>query len=504
LFRQATYDEPLLFELGAEGRTGDLLSISQSDKRSITLPKDMVRQSLSLPNVSQVEIVRHFTKLSQMNWGVDIGPYPLGSCTMKYNPKIDEDYGNHSLVQQLHPDQGEETLQGALELMWNLEGMLCGLTGMDKYTLQPAAGAQGELTGCLIMKRHHDLTGKNRDEIIVPDSAHGTNPASAAMAGFKVVVVRTRDDGMTDLEMLKGVVGKRTVGLMMTNPNTLGIYEAGAREIAGIVHDAGGLMYYDGANLQGMMGWSRPGDLGFDIVHLNLHKTFSTPHGGGGPGAGPVGVKRELVGLLPVPTVGSKGGSYFFEWGTSKSIGRMRGGYCSFPVLVRAYIYLLSMGWEGLRLSCGISVLNTNYFAKKISGIKGFSIPFGESARKHEVVVSANVMREETGVGAIDVAKGLLDAGLHPPTVHFPLIVKEALMFEFTDTETKENIDRYVKALREISALAYSNPRVLKTAPHNTSVGRLDEVRANHPKTLCLSQMMLNRLAKKREETAGK
>jgi glycine dehydrogenase subunit 2 len=490
VFRQAVHDEPLICELGAEGRVGDLTGITRRGRVGPALPRWMSRTSLNLPSVSQLEVVRHFTKLSQMNWGVDIGPYPLGSCTMKYSPKINEEFGNHDLVQNIHPDQGEETLQGSLELLHRLEAMLCELTGMGRFSLQPAAGAQGELTGCLIMRRRHILAGEERDEIVVPDSAHGTNPASAAMAGFKVVVVRTGEDGTTDLEMLKGVVGKRTVGLMMTNPNTLGIYEARAGEIAEIVHDAGGLMYYDGANLQGMMGWARPGDLGFDIVHLNLHKTFSTPHGGGGPGAGPVGVKEGLAELLPVPTVGRKAGRYFLDWGTPKSIGRMRAGYGSFPVLVRAYAYLLSMGWDGLRLSCGIAVLNTNYFVKRLRGIRGFSIPFGEALRKHEVVVSASTLYNETGVGAIDIAKRLLDAGLHPPTIHFPLIVKEALMFEFTDTETKENIDMYVETLREISRLAYSDPRTLKSAPQNTSVGRLDEVRANHPRTMRLSYRM--------------
>ncbi len=458
------------------------------------LPEGMMRDRLSLPSLSQLEVVRHFTRLSQMNWGVDVGPYPLGSCTMKYNPRINEEYANHGAVQNLHPGQGEGALQGSLELLYRLEAMLRGLTGMERFTLQPAAGAHGELTGCLIMRRHHLLAGEERDEVVVPDSAHGTNPASAAMAGFKVIVVRTGTDGLTDVETLKGAVGKRTAGVMMTNPNTLGIFESGACEIAGVVHDAGGLMYYDGANLQGIMGWARPGDLGFDIVHLNLHKTFSTPHGGGGPGAGPVGVTGELAELLPSPTVRREGEAYAWNWGTPKSVGRVRGGYGSFPVLVRAYVYLLSMGLEGLRLSCGISVLNTNYFAKRVSGIRGFSMPFGTGPRKHEVVISAGGLREDTGVGALDVAKGLLDFGLHPPTIYFPLIVKEALMFEFTDTETKENIDRYADALREISRMAYEDPGKLKSAPHNTSVGRLDDVRANHPRTVCLSERMRKRL----------
>lgn len=504
MFRQAAYGEPLIYELGATGRVGDLASVRSGVKTGPYIPEVLRRGGLNLPSLSQPEVVRHFTRLSQMNWGVDVGPYPLGSCTMKYNPKINEEYGNHKMVQTIHPEQGEESIQGALEILYKLEAMLTELTGMRRFTLQPAAGAQGEITGCIIIRKHHILAGEERDEIIVPDSAHGTNPASAAMAGFKVVVVRTGEDGTTDLEALKGAVGRRTAGMMMTNPNTLGIYESASREIAGIVHDAGGLMYYDGANLQGIMGWARPAELGYDIVHLNLHKTFSTPHGGGGPGAGPVGVKEDLVELLPVPTVGKEGGRYFLDWGTPRSIGSVRGGYGSFPVLVRAYVYLLSMGWEGLRLSCGISVLNTNYFAKKVSGIKGFSIPFGSALRKHEVVVSAESLLKETGISALDVAKCLLDRGLHPPTIYFPLIVKEALMFEFTDCETKEDIDRYVEALREISAIAYSRPQTLKSAPLNTSVGRLDEVRANHPRTICLSERMRRRPSKKIDAGAGK
>jgi glycine dehydrogenase subunit 2 len=310
------------------------------------------------------------------------------------------------------------------------------------------------------------------------------------MTGFKVVEVQTGEDGCIDLELLKGAVTSSTAGLMMTNPNTLGLFEKRVCEIAEVVHNAGALMYYDGANLQGIIGRARPSDFGFDIVHLNLHKTFSTPHGGGGPGSGPVGVKENLKGFLPVPTVVNKGGEYQLDWGKPESIGKIRGSYGSFPILVRAYAYLLSMGAEGLRLACNIAVLNTNYFAKKVSVIKGFTIPFGDAFRKHEVVVSAEKMMKETGVTALDVAKALLDRGLHSPTIYFPLIVKEALMFEFTETETKENIDRYVDTLKEISDKAYAEPASIKSAPQNASVSRLDEVRANHPRTMLLSYRM--------------
>ncbi|MDD1766503.1 MAG: aminomethyl-transferring glycine dehydrogenase subunit GcvPB [Candidatus Methanomethyliaceae archaeon] len=496
MFRQAFFIEPLIFEMSRDGRVGVLLKEGRADtikgrlkERDSSLER-ILRGRLNLPEVSQIEVVRHFTRLSQMNWGIDLGPYPLGSCTMKYNPRINEDLAWLDEVQQVHPNQGLESIQGALKLLYRLDSMLSSITGMYKFTLQPAAGAQGELTGCLIIRKYHEKKEVKRDEIIVPDSAHGTNPASAAMAGFKVVEVQTGEDGCIDLELLKGAVTNKTAGLMMTNPNTLGLFERGVCEIAEVMHNAGALMYYDGANLQGIIGRARPGDLGFDIVHLNLHKTFSTPHGGGGPGSGPVGVKEYLKDFLPVPTVVNKGGGYQLDWGKPESIGKIRGGYGSFPVLVRAYAYLLSMGAEGLRLSCNIAVLNTNYFAKKVSVIKGFTIPFGGAFRKHEVVVSAEKMTKETGVTALDVAKALLDRGLHSPTIYFPLIVKEALMFEFTDTETKENIDRYVGTLKEISDKAYAEPASIKRAPQNTSVSRLDEVRANHPRTMLLSYRM--------------
>ncbi|MBC7112810.1 MAG: aminomethyl-transferring glycine dehydrogenase subunit GcvPB [Candidatus Methanomethyliales bacterium] len=488
MFRQARFNEPLILEMGQNGRIGSNIEECELDINGI--PRELLRSDLNLPEVSEVEVVRHFTRLSQMNWGVDLGPYPLGSCTMKYNPRLNEELAWLDEVQLIHPLQ---EMEGALEIMYKLDIALSSLTGMKRFTLQPAAGANGEFTGCLIMRKYHKDNNQERDEIIVPDSAHGTNPASAAMAGFKVVEIPTGRDGLIDLEILKEAVSSRTAGLMMTNPNTLGIFEKNALEIAEIIHDAGALMYYDGANLQGILGIARPGDLGFDIVHLNLHKTFSTPHGGGGPGSGPVGVKEHLEEYLPIPLVKFNGKGYELEWDRPKSIGKVRGWYGSFPVLVKAYTYLLSMGIEGLRLSCKIAVLNTNYFAKKVSTIRGFSLPFGEVYRKHEVVISAENLAKETGVTALDVAKALLDRGLHPPTIYFPLIVKEALMFEFTDTETKENIDLYISALKEISDIAYSNPSQLKEAPKNTSIGRLDEVFANHPKTMCLSYRMLKK-----------
>ncbi|MEM4530174.1 MAG: aminomethyl-transferring glycine dehydrogenase subunit GcvPB [Candidatus Methanomethylicaceae archaeon] len=482
--KQASFKEPIIFELGGKGRIGEYI-----ENLEIEIPKELMRENLNLPELSQIEVVRHFTKLSQMNWGVDLGPYPLGSCTMKYNPRINEDLAWMDEVQWIHPLQDE--VQGILELMYKLEKALASITGMSRFTLQPAAGANGEFTGCLIIRKYHKDRGEDRDEIIIPDSAHGTNPASAAMAGFKIIEIKTNEEGLVDLEELKNAVGRKTAGLMMTNPNTLGIFEKYVKEIAEIIHDAGGLMYYDGANLQGILGIARPGDFGFDIVHLNLHKTFSTPHGGGGPGSGPVGVKDFLVDYLPIPIVDFDGEKYYLNWNIKKTIGKVKGWYGNIPVLVRAYAYLLSMGIKGLKLSCKAAVVNTNYFMKKVSNIRGITIPFGNAYRKHEVVISVEKLTKETGVTALDVAKALLDKGLHAPTIYFPLIVKEALMFEFTDTETKENIDKYIEALKEICETAYKNPELLKNTPKNTSITRLDEVYANHPKTMCLSYRML-------------
>ncbi|MEM0232004.1 MAG: aminomethyl-transferring glycine dehydrogenase subunit GcvPB, partial [Candidatus Methanomethyliaceae archaeon] len=311
--KQASFKEPIIFELGGKGRIGEYI-----ENLEIEIPKELMRENLNLPELSQIEVVRHFTKLSQMNWGVDLGPYPLGSCTMKYNPRINEDLAWMDEVQWIHPLQDE--VQGILELMYKLEKALASITGMSRFTLQPAAGANGEFTGCLIIRKYHKDRGEDRDEIIIPDSAHGTNPASAAMAGFKIIEIKTNEEGLVDLEELKNAVGRKTAGLMMTNPNTLGIFEKYVKEIAEIIHDAGGLMYYDGANLQGILGIARPGDFGFDIVHLNLHKTFSTPHGGGGPGSGPVGVKDFLVDYLPIPIVDFDGEKYYLNWNLKKTI----------------------------------------------------------------------------------------------------------------------------------------------------------------------------------------
>ena len=498
MFRQARWIEPLIFELSTPGRVGHMPpEVDDEVKRVVgdvfkLIPENLRRSEINLPELSEVDVSRHYTRLSQMNYGVDLGPYPLGSCTMKYNPKVNEELASLDDVAWIHPYQDESTIQGALELMYMVEKWLAEITGMHRVTLQPSAGAHGEYVGCLIIRAYHEFNGEpHRDEMIVPDSAHGTNPASASMAGFKVIVVPSAEDGCVDLDALKAAVSDRTAGLMLTNPNTLGIFEEHILEIAEVIHEAGGLLYYDGANLNGIMGKVRPGDMGFDIVHINVHKTFSTPHGGGGPGAGPVGVAEELEKFLPVPVVEFDGERYYLDYDRPYSIGKVRSFYGNFAVLVKTAAYILSMGARGLREAAELSVLNTNYFLKKMSGVKGFTLPYSpDKPRKHECVISAEPMLRETGVRALDVAKRLLDHGLHAPTMYFPLIVKEALMIEFTDTESKENIDRYVEVLKEISEEAYSDPSKVTSAPTNTAVERLDEVKASHPRTMCLSWRM--------------
>ncbi len=477
-FRQALWDEPLIFELSRDGKVGYTLPRPIEDI-DVDVPSPIKRKNEpELPQLSEPEIVKHYTRLSEMNYGVDSGIYPLGSCTMKYNPKINEEIASHPGVAYIHPYQDERTVQGALQIMWELEQWLKEITGMDRFTLQPAAGANGEFTGVSIIRAYHLDNGEpQRDEMLVPDSAHGTNPASAAMAGFRVIEIPSNEDGTVDLEALEQAVGERTAGLMLTNPNTLGIFEDDILEIAKIVHKAGGLLYYDGANLNALLGRVRPGDMGFDIVHLNLHKTFSTPHGGGGPGSGPVGVKDFLRDYLPVPLVSYDGERYYLDYNVPKSIGKVKELYGNFAVLVKALTYLKMLGKEGLRMTSGLAVLNANYLTRKLIGTKGYELPYKE-LRKHETVFSAEPMKKETGVTAMDVAKRLLDFGMHAPTVYFPLIVHEALMIEPTETASKEELDAYVEALKRISQEAYSNPELVKSAPHSTAIRRTDDVLA--------------------------
>ncbi len=430
-----------------------------------------------------------------MNYGVDSGFYPLGSCTMKYNPKINDVVAGVPDISELHPNQDEEAIQGMLEILYTLTRWLAEITGTHEVCLQPSAGAQGELLGALIMRACHKSSGSadQRTELIVPDSAHGTNPASGTMAGFKIIVVPSNQNGTVDLRALKAAVSSDTAGLMLTNPNTLGLFEEDIAEIADIIHEAGGLLYYDGANLNAILGKTRPGDMGYDIVHINIHKTFGTPHGGGGPGAGPIGVSKELAKFLPVPQIAfdKERNHYRLDFDKPESIGKIRSFYGNIAVLLRAYAYIISMGSEGLAEAAEISVLNANYLVKKLSGIRGFELPFAKGRpRKHECVFSVKSMYKETGVRARDVAKRLLDYGVHSPTTYFPLIVDEALMIEPTESMEKEELDRFFQALKKISDEAYSNPDLVKNAPYNASVTRLDEVKASHPKTMILSWRM--------------
>jgi len=500
MFRQAKWDEPVLFERSRPGTIGySLPEPSNAIKKMLpkplsTIPKSLQRKTPPpLPELSEPEVVQHFVRLSQMNYSVDLGLYPLGSCTMKYNPPMNEEVVKNPQFAQSHPYQDCKTLQGVLRILFELQQWLSEITGMDQHSLQPSAGAQGELAGVLIIRAFHEDRGEleTRRHIIVPDSAHGTNPASAAMGGFDVVVVPSNQRGQVDLQALESAVSEQTAGLMLTNPNTLGLFEQEIETIASIVHKAGGLLYYDGANLNANLGRVRPGDMGFDIIHTNLHKTFATPHGGGGPGAGPVGVKQQLAAYLPVPVISFDGAQYYSDIDRPKSIGRLHSFHGNTAVLLKAYAYIMRMGWQGLQAVSNHAVLNANYLMKQIEGIKGFSIPFATGEwRKHEVVVSAKPLERDTGVNARDVAKALLDRGLHAPTFYFPAIVEEALMIEPTETFSKAELDRFIEALREIAKQAYTNSKLITSAPHNTSINRLDEVKAAHPRSMTLTWRM--------------
>lgn len=486
---------PLLMELGAPGRRAYLLPELDVPARPVDelIPSPYLRtEPAPLPELSELEVVRHYTGLSRRNHGVDVGFYPLGSCTMKYNPKVNEDLAFLPGFASLHPYQPEETVQGALQLMYELEQYLCEIAGLHRATLTPAAGAHGELTGLMLIKAYQEDRGEgHRDEIIIPDSAHGTNPASAAMCGYKVVEVKSNDRGGVCVDALREVVGPQTAGLMLTNPNTLGLFEEDILTISKVVHDAGGLLYYDGANANAIMGKCRPGDMGFDVVHFNLHKTFSTPHGGGGPGSGPIAVRENLIPFLPVPVVERRkeavqekaspeelSRQFFLDSNRPKSIGKVKGFHGNFLVLVRAYAYIRSMGPEGLRLASEDAVLSANYLMRGLSPF--FDLPYDRIC-KHEFVISARRQKAE-GVAAQDIAKRLLDYGIHAPTVYFPLIVEEALMIEPTETESKAALDAFLEVMIKIAQEAKESPEGLTTAPHHTVVGRLDETQAaRHP-----------------------
>jgi len=468
MYHSAVYDEPLLSELSGNKR--------EHYVKLSSLPPSLQRKTrVDIPDLDETQIVRHFFHLSQMNFGIDSGIYPLGSCTMKYNPKICEEISRWEQFASLHPYQHESTVQGALHVMYELEHILCEITGVDSFTLQPAAGAQGEFTGLLLTRAYHEYQKETgRTEVILPDTSHGTNPASAAMAGYTVVEIPSTKEGTVDLNMLEKALSEKTACFMLTNPNTLGIFEADILEIARLVHKAGALLYYDGANMNAIMGKARPGDMGFDIVHLNLHKTFSTPHGGGGPGAGPVGVKKFLERFLPVPRIVKQNDVYMFEYACPDSIGKIKAGYGNFSAILKAYVYILLMGGNGLQETSEVAVLNANYMKRKLVDSKHYTMPYCDH-RKHEFVLSCEQLLNKKGIRALDVAKRLLDYGFHPPTVYFPLIVKEALMIEPTESESKKMLDIYIETLLKI---AEEDPALVKNAPHQTPVKRIDEVGA--------------------------
>ncbi len=467
-----------IFDRGRPGRVG--LSLPEPDVETKPLeeliPKELLRQEAPrLPEVSQVELVRHYTDLSMVNYGVDTGMYPLGSCTMKYNPRVNEEVARLPRFALAHPLQGEELSQGILRLMSELGELLKGIAGLPAITLQPAAGAHGEFTGMLLLKRYFEDHGEldKRKKILLPDSAHGTNPASAHIAGFDVIEIPSDGRGMVDLRALKDHLDESVAGIMLTVPNTLGIFEEDILEITRLVHDVGGFCYFDGANLNSILGRAAPGDFGVDIVHFNLHKTFSTPHGGGGPGSGPVAVAERLAPYLPVPIVRERDGRYVLDYNLPKSIGRMHSFYGNFSVMVRAYTYIRMLGDEGLRAVSAGAVLSANYLKEKLRA--HYELPYDRLC-KHEFVLSSRGLGE--GVHTVDIAKRLIDYGFHPPTVYFPLIVPEALMIEPTETVSKEELDEFAEALIQIAREAKANPEMLKTAPHTTIVGRLDEVKA--------------------------
>jgi glycine dehydrogenase subunit 2 len=468
--------EPLIFELSRPGRCA--AALPQLDVPFADLPAGLVRDDLPLPEVSEPDLIRHYTRLSQLNYGVDTGFYPLGSCTMKYNPKINEELARLPGLTDIHPYQPKETVQGALFLMYHLQEFLKEIGGFATVSLQPAAGAHGELTGVLMMRAYHlDRGEKQRDVILVPDSAHGTNPASTTMSGLRVVEIPSDARGNVDLAALAAACdehGGRLVGMMLTNPNTLGLFDEHLEEVVALVHERGGLMYGDGANMNALLGIARPGDLGFDVLHYNLHKTFGTPHGGGGPGSGPVGASERLADFMPGPLVGRVADLTYGFVTPPKSIGRVKSFYGQFGVLVRAYTYIRMLGPAGLRRVAEHAVLNANYLKSRVRGI--YPIPYDRTCM-HEFVCEGRV-EGVPDVRALDISKRLMDYGFHPPTNYFPLIVHEALMIEPTETESKETLDAFADALLRIAEEARADPALLHDAPHSAPVRRLDEVRA--------------------------
>lgn len=462
-------------------KSNGVVGIALTDKEEDLsfLDKKFVRNgNIGLPNVSELDAMRHYKELSDKNFCIEKGFYPLGSCTMKYNPKVNEFLAGLENFVNLHPLSDDNDCQGALELMFKLQEALKKITGMDAVTLQPSAGAHGELTGMMVIKKYFEVKGEKRKKVIIPDSAHGTNPASAHLCGFDVVPVKSNEKGQVDIDALKALLDSDVAGIMMTNPNTLGIYEENVLEISKLMHENGSLLYYDGANFNAIMGYTNPKLMGFDVVHLNLHKTFSTPHGGGGPGAGPVCVVEKLKEYLPVPTVAFDGKKYYRNYNLEHSIGSVKGFYGNFGVLVRAYAYILMMG-DNLKEASENAVLNANYLKEKLKG--SYLLPYDEPCM-HEFVLSGEKQKHENGVSTLNIAKALMDENTHPPTVYFPLIVHEAIMIEPTESENKEVLDEFVNAMLKIAEEAKTNPEKVISAPHSTPVKRLDEtLAARHP-----------------------
>lgn len=475
------YYDKLIFELSKEGRKGYTLPENRLKNYSLTaLPENLKRkEEAELPEVSEFDVVRHYTNISNKNFGVDTGFYPLGSCTMKYNPKINEEICSLPSFTGLHPLQPDSTTQGALEVYYNLSHALAEISGLAEFTLNPFAGAHGELTGLMVMRQYHMKRGDlKRTKVIVPDSAHGTNPASAAVCGLQIVEVKSKPNGRIDVEDLKPLLDDTIAGIMMTNPNTLGLFETEILEIAKLVHECGGLLYYDGANLNPLLGKCRPGDMGFDIMHINLHKTFSTPHGGGGPGDGPVGVAKNLVEYLPNPQVRKAEDGTFYLHRSEDSLGRVSGFVGNFGVLMRAYTYILTLGKEYIKYVGPLATLNANYIKESLKDC--YYLPI-EGVCKHEFVFDG-LLDKSTGVTTLDVAKRLLDYGYHAPTIYFPLLFHQSIMIEPTETESLETLDEFIAITRKVAKEAIECPDEVKSAPHNTPVRRLDETTAaKHP-----------------------
>lgn len=474
----------LIFEKSRNGRSAGSIPAADVVEVNIeeVIDKKYLRTELDLPEIAEVDLIRHYTNLSRRNFGVDLGFYPLGSCTMKYNPKINENAAVLPGFTGLHPYVDDDAAQGNLQLMDEMQQYLCRIFGMAAFTLQPAAGAHGELTGMMMIKKYFEKKGEKRDYILIPDAAHGTNPASSALSGFEIVTVHSNGDGGVDIDHLRSLMTKDVAALMLTNPNTLGLFERNIEEVSRIVHEKGGLIFGDGANANAFVGVTRPGDLGFDVIQLNLHKTFSTPHGGGGPGSGPVGVGVELVNFLPVPRIVKTEGGYRWMENFPDSIGRVRAFYGNFSVIVKAYAYIRSLGAKNLKHATEMAVLNANYIKERLKPY--FDLPYDRICM-HESVLSGKRQVAESGVHTSDIAKRLIDFGYHPPTIYFPLIVPEAMMIEPTETESKETLDTFCEAMIMIAKEAKEDPQKVKDAPLTTEVSRMNEVLAARTPDVC-------------------